>query len=319
VIQLAGLALAAIGIVASLFQHRPFQLLLDIAWWKGAIHGGLVAFFGTTALFLILRLYCERDKPMNYLRALFAFLALFLFGAGATNPQFFQQVLHPQAAPQKEDEGHKRRRLLPRRLTGDLHGQPIYGIAQRGGLVSPDGKEEVNCDLPRHLHLKNKGGSDGAGLCVFCSLNHASYWQHVHVTEDIFKFMWTRPGGGYPGKVDAVIAAMAKAKAVEVPRYVQIENKDIEILKLACKTGRMPGVTYCFSPTGRYNGASYIAHMVNVVHATENWVAVLDNNYPGELEWMDPTTFRSVYTNRGKSNGWCVIFLDNGPPAPPKN
>lgn len=210
----------------------------------------------------------------------------------------------------KPDDG--RRKIFPLR-------KPMYvpEAAAKGGVVSPDGTEEINCDLPARLHLKNRGGSDRAGLCVFASLKHSSLWQHQWVTQGIFEWMWDKPGGGWPEKVDSVIAKMAQQQGKPKPTYVQIQNKDIEVLKLACKTGRMPGVTYNYSPTGNYRGM--IDHMVSLVHASDRWFAVLDNNYPGQIEWMDPDTFKSVYTRRGTRNGWAVIFLDPGPPPPPKN
>lgn len=188
--------------------------------------------------------------------------------------------------------------------------------AQVGGTTSPDGTEEIACDLDKRFHLRNRGGSDGAGLCVFASLKHSSIWQHVWPTQNIFEWMFSRPGGGYPSKVDKVIAAVCKEQGVPVPPYFQVESRDLEILKLACKTGRMPGVTYNFSPTGRYGGAR-IAHMVSLAHASDKWFAVLDNNYPGSFEWMDPATFLRVYAGGG--NGWAVVFLNDAPPPPPRN
>lgn len=190
------------------------------------------------------------------------------------------------------------------------------GKAQIGGQISPDGLEEIHCDLDKRFHLRNRGGSDGAGLCVFASLKHSSIWQHVWQTQEIFEWMFRHPGGGYPSKVDRVIASICKEKGQPIPLYLQVESRDLEILKLACRTGRMPGVTYCFSPTGRYGG-SRIAHMVSLVHASDKWFAILDNNFPGTIEWMDPETFLQVYAGRG--NGWAVIFLNDPPPPPPRS
>lgn len=192
------------------------------------------------------------------------------------------------------------------------------GKASRGGTVSPDGAEEIACDLPKRFHLRNRGGSDGYGLCVFASLQHASLWQHIWATTDIFPWMFTRPGGGYPEKVDRVIKQMCAEKQAPVPAYVQVQNRDLEILKLACRTGRMPSVTYNYSPTGNYGG-QLIDHMVTLAHASDAWFGVLDNNFPQVIEWMDPQTFLKVYTRHGRRNGWSVIFLDPGPPAPPRN
>ncbi len=182
--------------------------------------------------------------------------------------------------------------------------------------VSPDGTV-ILLDLPKEHHTKNVGGSDGAGLCVFTSIMHAAMWQNVAVLWDFQKFMTKRPGGGYPDKVKKMIAEICKEKGEKEPAYIQIENGDLEILKLACKTGRMPSVTYSYSPTGRYGG-SKIAHMVTLLHADDKWFCVLDNNYPKTYEWMSPEEFKRAYTGGG-SAGWTHLLLAAGPPPCPKN
>jgi hypothetical protein len=187
--------------------------------------------------------------------------------------------------------------------------------ASIGGPVAPDGTE-VQCDLPNDLHVRNRGGSDGAGLCVFASLRHAGLWQNEPVFAGLFEWMFRQPGGGYPEKVDRMIEQFCQERSLPRPEYVQLEGDDLGPLKLACSRGLMPGVTYSYSPTGRYGGRR-ISHMVSLVHADEHWFAVLDNNYPGTIEWMDPETFQRVYT--GGRSGWAVILLRDGPPPPPRN
>jgi hypothetical protein len=189
--------------------------------------------------------------------------------------------------------------------------------AKVGGPKLDDGTE-VDCDLPPALHVKNRGGSDGAGLCVFASLRHSGQWHNEPVLTGLFEWMFSKPGGGYPDKVTRCIETYSREKGLPQPLYLQIEGDDLDVLKAACKSGRMPGVTYSYSPTGRYGGQR-IAHMVTLVHADDRWFAILDNNYPGEnaIEWMDPATFLKVYT--GGRSGWAVIPLSPGPPPPPKN
>lgn len=184
-----------------------------------------------------------------------------------------------------------------------------------GDFVAPDGTE-AHCPIPKEFHLKNRGGSDGSGLCVFCSIQHQAVWQGVTPLEDFFKWMWNKPGGGYPSKVEKMIELKCKEMGVSVPLYIQVENNDLDILKLACRSGRSPGITYSFSPTGRYGGQR-IAHMVSLVHADDKWFGILDNNYPGTIEWMSPQEFLRSYS--GGSTGWSVILLDSGPPPPPRN
>lgn len=183
-----------------------------------------------------------------------------------------------------------------------------------GGPVAPGGAE-VQIDLPQQFHLRNRGGSDGAGLCVFASLKHAAVWQDVDALTNIFEWMFRHPGGGYPDKVDRVIAQICKEKNVPVPPYLQVQGKDLEILKKALASGRMPCVTYSYSPTHRYGGR--IAHMVNILHGEGDLWCVLDNNFPKTYEWMDTREFSHSYLAGG--SGWAVIFLDNGPPPIPEN
>jgi hypothetical protein len=58
----------------------------------------------------------------------------------------------------------------------------------------------------------------------------------------------------------------------------------------------MCGVNYGYSP--RYK--SKISHMVDCVHMTDKWAAILDNNFPGEdqYEWMAPDEFRPFQPRR---------------------
>lgn len=212
----------------------------------------------------------------------------------------------------------------------DLH--PLHLADSRrafvGGPKAPDGTM-IQCNLPNQLHLRNKGGSDGAGLCVFTSLNHSAYFHNIRVLQDFRDYMTKFPGGGYPAKVTAYINRMCKERHEPVPEYIQVTSCDLDVLKLACRTTRMPGVTYSFSPTGRYGGGR-IAHMVSLVSAGagaesgkgpdgKGWWVILDNNFPGEnaLEWMGETEFRRTYCAGGQ--GWCVVFLSPPPPPTPRN
>lgn len=200
----------------------------------------------------------------------------------------------------------------PKRPWGPREAAPVG--ASVAGPRNADGTE-IACDLPDRLHLKNKGGSDGAGLCVFTSIDHAANWQNVPVLQGFRDWMTRHPGGGYPSKVDAMIDRICKDRSTGKPDYLQVEGGDLGILQRACRAGLMPSVTYSFSPTGRYGGQR-IAHMVSLVHADSKWFVVLDNNYPGadKYEWLSPAEFARVY-----APGWAVILLKHGPPPVPRN
>jgi hypothetical protein len=181
-----------------------------------------------------------------------------------------------------------------------------------GGPVSPDGKTEIQCDLPVAQRTKNVGGTDGAGLCVFSSIGHAARWQNEKRLVDFQEKMKKEPGGGYPEKVDRMIAKYGKGT-----QYIQYEGKDPTLLKLALKTGRMPSVTYD-GHDPHYGMHSYIAHMVNLVYLDDAQACILDNNFIGDNDfvWMTTKEFYDRWTGDG---GWAVVLLAPPPPPVPKN
>lgn len=195
---------------------------------------------------------------------------------------------------------------------------PARGVLSEGGPIAPDGKTEVDCDLAVELRQKNIGGSDGAGLCVFTSIEHAARYQNERRLWDLQKQMSRERGGGYPEKVDAMIAKYGPGT-----RYIQHVAGDLEFLYQAIRTGRMPGVTYA----GRdmhYGPRQRVAHMVNLVHldppsARPRLACVLDNNYIGEkqLVWMTADEFRSRWLDM--SGGWAIVCLAPPPSPVPHN
>jgi hypothetical protein len=187
-----------------------------------------------------------------------------------------------------------------------------------GGPRHADGTE-VACDLPGSLHRRNTA-SKGLGNCVFTSIHHSALWQNVPALQEFPKYLIDKgiPGGGYPRKVDELIPRICKDRGLPVPDYLQVESNDLAILKAACRSGRMPAVTYAVSPTGRYGGKR-ISHMVSLVGADDRWFVVLDNNFPGAqaYEWLAPEEFLRAYS--GGRTGWAVILLNAPPPPPPHN
>jgi hypothetical protein len=193
------------------------------------------------------------------------------------------------------------------------------GPSTVAGRVSPDKAEPVMLDLPGSEQMHNTGGKGprgpgtGAGLCVFTSIEHSGRWSNETSLRGLQKYMTEREGGGWPEKVDQVLAAYAPGV-----QYLQYTGPDPAVLKLALRTGRMPCVTYGYSP--RYAGP--IAHMVNLIHYSDRWCAVLDNNFPGEdqYEWMSPTEFQARWkSGQGSQGGWAIVPLHAPPPPIPVN
>ena len=192
-----------------------------------------------------------------------------------------------------------------------------------GGPIDPTGKSQVAIDLPQALRLKNVGGTDGAGLCVFTSITHAARWAGEHRLEDLQLKMRKEPGGGYPEKVDKMIAKYGPGT-----EYIQYEGTDPAILIAALKdkADRMPCITWDGTGDPHYHGR--IAHMVNLVcyDTAADRACILDNNFigPNEQVWMSCKELQRGWTGSQsapgqKAAGWAIILLNHGPPPPPHN
>lgn len=191
-----------------------------------------------------------------------------------------------------------------------------FGAKVTNDPIAPDGTP-IQCDLPKELHIRNIGGTDGAGLCVMSSINHAAYWHNQECLFDYQKWASHYRGGGWPEKVDQQLEEIARQRGVAKPRYIQIISRDLSLLKLAFKTGRIISITFGYSPAGRYGGA-HIAHMVSLLHLDDRWACVLDNNFPGTYEWMTPDELLRAACS-GQGQYWAHLFLDPGPPPVPSN
>ena len=105
--------------------------------------------------------------------------------------------------------------------------------------------------------------------------------------------MKKEPGGGYPDKVDRMIAKYGKGAA-----YLQYEGKDPAILRAALATGRLPCVTYN-GHEPHYGGS--VAHMVTLPHLSEKWACISDNNFIKDSQhvWMSPDEFLKRWRGGG--------------------
>lgn len=194
--------------------------------------------------------------------------------------------------------------------------EPVEAVAYR---IQVGGREldgrRITCDLPDSQHLRNVGGSDGAGLCVFCSTEHDARWQNVPVLTGFRDWMRKYPGGGYPSKLDKMIAQKCREAGVPVPPYLQHTGGDVAFLESVLKTNRYVAVTYAGKDGVYYRDV--IAHMVNLVHLDSRWAVVHDNNYPGKYLWLPRAEFVARW--KANSGGWAVALLAPPPPPIPVN
>ncbi len=186
----------------------------------------------------------------------------------------------------------------------------------------------VDTDYPEIRRMRNVGGSDGAGLCVFTSIAHSFDWHSIDWGRDFREWMRKRPGGGWSAKVTRELQTYCDSKQIAVPEILQVYPTSelklpriLDLLAEAVNSGHMCGITYCFSPTPqRYQGT--IAHMVNCVGARlgpqRNIWAIMDNNYIDSIQWMDEATFSKVFSGNG--GGWFIAVLNRPDPPPvPRN
>ena len=176
--------------------------------------------------------------------------------------------------------------------------------------------ECITVDLPAAQHQRNISVR-GLGCCVFRSIDHAARYQNVPALVHMPEWMQSKgiAGGGYPQKVAQLIPRCAQDRGLPVPEYVQHTGGDMEFLRLALRTGRFVCVTYDGRDGVYYRGS--IAHMVNLVHLSDNWAVILDNNYPGKYLWMTPREFETRW--KGNGGGWAVVLLAPPPPPVPIN
>lgn len=223
----------------------------------------------------------------------------------------------PNAEPEK-----KRKPLLPWR-EDMAEADPIP--KGKSIVAGPSYKgEEVTCDLAPQEQFKNIGSKkDGAGMCVFTSIEMAARYQGIDEMRGWRDWAAANyAGGGYPTKVDALLATWFKLKGIAPIPYIQYEGKAPEaVLELADKTGRMICMTYGYSP--RY-GNGRIYHMTCSPRYRGQLAVCLDNNFvakksgdgydENDLEWMSKEELvrRIRYAD---GSAWIFVWLSQ-PPAP---
>lgn len=195
----------------------------------------------------------------------------------------------------------------------------LAALATCGGLAlggwAPFGigqdSTAIDCDVPASMRVRNTGGSDGAGLCVFASLQMAAYYQNTKELLDIFQYMQTQEGGGWPEKVDRIMQERAPGV-----KYIQYQGDDLSFIQEGVNSGRPVCVTLGLGPDKIYGGQT-IAHMVLCVGMNEKETAILDNNDPQNVWVIDTPTFKKYFIHPNTS-GWAFYLLSPPPPPVPR-
>lgn len=199
---------------------------------------------------------------------------------------------------------------------------PLFAQDFRPGGPT-DGGTRATVDLPKEQHIRNVGGSDGAGLCVFTSAEVVGRWQSVPQLDGFQRWMTQRPGGGWPEKLEEMLTRYCREKGASIPNFIQHTGGDEEFLDLAIRTGRAPCITYAGEDDfykDRFGRPAKIAHMVVCGHldpatAPNPQGCILDNNREGKWIWMSRRDLLKRW--RDMNGGWAVVFLDSPPPPHP--
>ena len=215
---------------------------------------------------------------------------------------------HRQAPP------HLRRSLATLALAFSLYAIPL-GAGETETANGPTYQGiSVQIDLPDADLQPNSGGTDGAGLCVFASLQMAARWGGIDELADLFSWMKSQRGGGWPEKVDRVLTARAP-RLKEAGGWINYEGSDPTILDAALRTNRPVCVTYGY---GELYANKTIGHMVLLVHLDANLAAIRDNNDVNHTTWMSRAEFLKRWKHPS-GKGWCVILITPPPPPVPSN
>jgi hypothetical protein len=195
-------------------------------------------------------------------------------------------------------------------------GAPVL-LAGGLGTATPAGPsyegDEVAVDLPEQMRVRNTVGIDGQGLCVWASIEMMARYHNEESLIGIFKQMQSEKGGGWPERVDREM----RKRGLE-NRYRQFYGPAAEgadFVSEALAAGRGVCVTYGY---GEFYGNRTISHMVFGVQLDAKHGAVLDNNDPNRIWWMEPAEMIRRAVHPG-GDMWALYLLAPAPPPAPHN
>lgn len=177
---------------------------------------------------------------------------------------------------------------------------------------------DANAPIPPEVHFHNEGGSDGAGLCVICSVVFDGLYQGVPgldvpgrdersgaMVGGKGSALWLAakraPGGYHPEKLAELVGRVMPGE-----QYASYLGSDYEVLKALSAKGYPVAVTM---NTGSLYGYRPIAHMVSGVHFDDSYACIVDNNDPGRYYWMPKSEFLRRWMTGGVGWAWWWLRL----------
>lgn len=163
----------------------------------------------------------------------------------------------------------------------------------------------ASAPIPPEMHIKNEGGSDGAGLCVISSILCNGQYQNVPslVGQGKQSALWktakSRPGGYGPEKLARLVEQVMPGET-----YASYTDTNPSILDQLSRKGYPIGATM---KTGALYNYMPIHHMISLIHYRKNeYACVVDNNDPGRYHWMPAAEFDRRWVDGG--TGWAWIW-----------
>lgn len=192
----------------------------------------------------------------------------------------------------------------------DRRGEAVVGEPKHKG-------ESVDDPIPKPFHIRNEGGSDGAGLCVISSVLanglHAGVpgldVPDANGQRGKGSLLWAkakgRPGGYGPDKLARLVNEVLPDE-----KFASYVGTDYTVLDRWSKAGYKVGATM---NTGQLYRYAPIHHMISLEkYRTDGTAWVLDNNRPGYWSVMPAAEFRRRWLDFG--TGWAWIWTRKPPP-----
>lgn len=174
------------------------------------------------------------------------------------------------------------------------------------------------CNLPPQFHQRNKLGRLGQGSCVHASLvNHLRWLNQFELAAQ----WWAKYGDG-----ETASGIRRKLDAAGLgDKYYFTEKADPRFLDW-CTINRVGCIlwwkpSHCCTFQGFSRGADILAYYPGAratdgekIEPNLQYAAILDNNYPGRIEFTERTQFVRLWAGYG---GFGLAVLDNPTPSMP--
>ena len=199
--------------------------------------------------------------------------------------------------------------LIEPAVAGDSQHEGCHGNAWNGSEVIVDIPDE-DCQ-PNAAGIPGPGEKEGSGLCVWATLQMAARWQGIRELDDLFEYMKTQTGGGWPERVERILKE--RAPGLDFSQYEG--DNPVPFIEAALRTGRPVCSTYGYGELYLNSAGqmTQISHWILIVGLNGEWGQIKDNNDAFHVTWIKRTELiKRIKYPKGKA--WLAVLM---PPPPP--